>query len=172
MSRHWPAFRDVKSRFLPQGRFPWTAIGVSALADPVFLLEVKATALPARVNSARGSRDKIDTSLKTRSPLRSTRHRMDKFPALSLCHAQYIRDRLLALYPECEITLRGITTQKDRIIDRVPRPRSAAKACSSPSSRTRWREERADFAVHSLKDMPWTCARLHHRGAAGARRPA
>jgi len=44
MARHWPAFREVKSRVLPQGRFPWTAIGVSALADPAFLLEVKATA--------------------------------------------------------------------------------------------------------------------------------
>ena len=38
--------------------------------------------------------------------------------ALSLCHAQYIRDRLLALYPECEITLRGITTQGDRILEK------------------------------------------------------
>ena len=44
MARHWPAFREVKNRVLPRGRFPWTAIGVSALADPAFLLEVKATA--------------------------------------------------------------------------------------------------------------------------------
>lgn len=44
MARHWPAFREVKNRVLPRGKFPWTAIGVSALADPAFLLEVKATA--------------------------------------------------------------------------------------------------------------------------------
>jgi enamine deaminase RidA (YjgF/YER057c/UK114 family) len=44
MGRHWPVFREVKNRVLPRGRFPWTAIGVSALADPAFLLEVKATA--------------------------------------------------------------------------------------------------------------------------------
>ena len=44
MDRHWPAFREVKNRVLPRGKFPWTAIGVSALADPAFLLEVKATA--------------------------------------------------------------------------------------------------------------------------------
>ena len=44
MSKHWPAFREVKNRMLPRGVFPWTAIGVSELADPAFLLEVKATA--------------------------------------------------------------------------------------------------------------------------------
>jgi enamine deaminase RidA (YjgF/YER057c/UK114 family) len=44
MSAHWPVFREVKNRVLPRGKFPWTAIGVSALADPAFLLEVKATA--------------------------------------------------------------------------------------------------------------------------------
>ena len=44
MERHWPVFREVKNRVLPRGKFPWTAIGVSALADPAFLLEVKATA--------------------------------------------------------------------------------------------------------------------------------
>ena len=44
IATHWAAFREVKSRMLPHGAFPWTAIGVSALADPAFLLEVKATA--------------------------------------------------------------------------------------------------------------------------------
>ena len=44
MDKHWPAFREVKNRVLPRGRFPWTAVGVTALADPAFLLEVKATA--------------------------------------------------------------------------------------------------------------------------------
>jgi enamine deaminase RidA (YjgF/YER057c/UK114 family) len=44
MAAHWPVFREVKNRVLPRGAFPWTAIGVSALADPAFLLEVKATA--------------------------------------------------------------------------------------------------------------------------------
>src|SRR4051812_17235349 len=44
MDAHWPAFREVKNRVLPRGAFPWTAIGVSALAAPGLLLEVKATA--------------------------------------------------------------------------------------------------------------------------------
>jgi len=44
MPKHFAVFREVKSRLLPGGMVPWTAIGVSALADPAFLLEVKATA--------------------------------------------------------------------------------------------------------------------------------
>jgi enamine deaminase RidA (YjgF/YER057c/UK114 family) len=44
IEKHWPVFREVKNRVLPRGKFPWTAVGVSALADPAFLLEVKATA--------------------------------------------------------------------------------------------------------------------------------
>jgi enamine deaminase RidA (YjgF/YER057c/UK114 family) len=45
MDAHWQVFREVKNRVLPRGLFPWTAIGVSALAAPGLLLEVKATAL-------------------------------------------------------------------------------------------------------------------------------
>lgn len=44
INAHWRAFVEVKNRVLPRGAFPWTAIGVAALADPAFLLEVKATA--------------------------------------------------------------------------------------------------------------------------------
>jgi enamine deaminase RidA (YjgF/YER057c/UK114 family) len=44
MATHWPAFREVKNRLMPRGKFPWTAIGVAALADPALLLEVKAIA--------------------------------------------------------------------------------------------------------------------------------
>ena len=45
MPTHMPAFRAVRNRMLPRGVFPWTAIGVAALAEPGLLLEVKATAL-------------------------------------------------------------------------------------------------------------------------------
>ncbi|MFO1303910.1 MAG: RidA family protein [Burkholderiales bacterium] len=44
LDKHWPVFREVKNRVLPRGAFPWTCVGVTALADPAFLLEVKATA--------------------------------------------------------------------------------------------------------------------------------
>ena len=48
IDEHWPAFIEVKKRMLPRSAFPWTAIGVAALADPAFLLEVKATACRSR----------------------------------------------------------------------------------------------------------------------------
>lgn len=48
IERHLPAFVAVKNRMLPRGAFPWTAIGVAALADPAFLLEVKAIACRSR----------------------------------------------------------------------------------------------------------------------------
>jgi hydroxymethylbilane synthase len=73
--------------------------------------------------------------------------------ALSLCHAQYIRARLLQIYPECDIVLRGITTQGDRIIDQ-PLADLGGKGLFIKEIETAMVEGRADFAVHSLKDMP------------------
>ncbi len=77
--------------------------------------------------------------------------------ALSLCHAEYIRGRLLALYPACEIVLRGITTQGDRIIDR-PLADIGGKGLFIEEIETAMMQGRADLAVHSLKDMPMDMA--------------
>ena len=77
--------------------------------------------------------------------------------ALSLCHAQYIRDRLLALYPDCEIVLRGVTTQGDRILDQSL-ANIGGKGLFITEIETAMREGRADLAVHSLKDMPMEVA--------------
>jgi hydroxymethylbilane synthase len=77
--------------------------------------------------------------------------------ALSLCHAQYIRDRLLALYPACEVVLRGITTQGDRIIDK-PLADIGGKGLFIEEIEKAMHEGRADVAVHSLKDMPMEVA--------------
>jgi hydroxymethylbilane synthase len=73
--------------------------------------------------------------------------------ALSLCHAQYIRARLLAIYPDCEITLRGITTQGDQILDQ-PLANIGGKGLFIKQIEDAMVEGRADFAVHSLKDIP------------------
>jgi len=77
--------------------------------------------------------------------------------ALSLCHAEYIRGCLLALYPACEIVLRGITTQGDRIIDRSLAD-IGGKGLFIEEIETAMTEGRADLAVHSLKDMPMDMA--------------
>jgi enamine deaminase RidA (YjgF/YER057c/UK114 family) len=46
MSRHFDAFKTVKNRVFPRQTCPWTAIGVSELARPGMLVEIKAIALP------------------------------------------------------------------------------------------------------------------------------
>jgi len=76
---------------------------------------------------------------------------------LSLCHAQYIRDRLLAIYPDCDVMLRGITTQGDRVLDQ-PLAEIGGKGLFIQEIETAMLEGRADFAVHSLKDMPMEMA--------------
>ena len=49
LSKHWPAFREVKNRMLPPGAFPWTAIGVSRLIPDRGLTEIKMVAkVPTR----------------------------------------------------------------------------------------------------------------------------
>jgi hydroxymethylbilane synthase len=73
--------------------------------------------------------------------------------ALSLCHAEYIRARLVAVYPECEIVLRGITTRGDQILDQ-PLANLGGKGLFIKEIEDALIEGRADFAVHSLKDVP------------------
>jgi hydroxymethylbilane synthase len=77
--------------------------------------------------------------------------------ALSLCHGDYLRDRLQALYPRCEVTLRGITTQGDRILEK-PLADIGGKGLFIEEIEVAMREGRADLAVHSLKDMPMDMA--------------
>ena len=45
MSRHMPLFREVKNRVFPQGTCAWTCIGVSELAHPGLLVEIKCVAV-------------------------------------------------------------------------------------------------------------------------------
>jgi len=45
MSRHMDVFRAVKDRLFPRGTCAWTTIGVSELAVPGLLLEIKCVAV-------------------------------------------------------------------------------------------------------------------------------
>ena len=72
---------------------------------------------------------------------------------LSLCHAQYIRDRLRAVYPSCDIVLRGITTEGDLIVDRSLAD-IGGKGLFIENIEKTMADGGADLAVHSLKDMP------------------
>jgi enamine deaminase RidA (YjgF/YER057c/UK114 family) len=45
MSTHMSVFRDVKNRVFPRGTCAWTTIGVSELAHPGLLVEIKCVAV-------------------------------------------------------------------------------------------------------------------------------
>jgi enamine deaminase RidA (YjgF/YER057c/UK114 family) len=45
MSQHMPVFREVKNRVFPRGTYAWTTIGVSELAHPGLLVEIKCVAV-------------------------------------------------------------------------------------------------------------------------------
>ncbi|GJH03913.1 RidA family protein [Paraburkholderia terrae] len=45
MSTHMPTFREVKNRVFPRGTCAWTSIGVSELAHPGLLIEIKCVAV-------------------------------------------------------------------------------------------------------------------------------
>ncbi|SEQ11394.1 Enamine deaminase RidA, house cleaning of reactive enamine intermediates, YjgF/YER057c/UK114 family [Pseudomonas sp. NFACC02] len=46
MSRHMAVFREVKNRLFPKATCAWTCIGVSELAHPGLLVEIKCIAVP------------------------------------------------------------------------------------------------------------------------------
>jgi hydroxymethylbilane synthase len=73
--------------------------------------------------------------------------------ALAMWQAEYIRDRLRALYPETEVSILGMTTQGDRILD-VTLSKIGGKGLFVKELETALEEGRADLAVHSLKDVP------------------
>jgi hydroxymethylbilane synthase len=72
---------------------------------------------------------------------------------LALWQAEHIRARLRALYPACEVTLLGVTTQGDRIIDK-PLADVGGKGLFIKELEAAMADGRADLAVHSLKDVP------------------
>ena len=45
MGRHMDVFREVKDRIFPRGTCAWTCVGVTELARPGLLVEIKCTAV-------------------------------------------------------------------------------------------------------------------------------
>lgn len=72
---------------------------------------------------------------------------------LALWQAKHVRERLLALYPECEVELLGMTTRGDRILDRTL-SKVGGKGLFVKELEAALHDGRADLAVHSLKDVP------------------
>jgi hydroxymethylbilane synthase len=73
--------------------------------------------------------------------------------ALAMWQAEFIRDRLSALYPETSVSILGMTTQGDQILD-VTLSKIGGKGLFVKELETALEDGRADIAVHSLKDVP------------------
>jgi hydroxymethylbilane synthase len=67
--------------------------------------------------------------------------------------AEHVRDRLAALHPQAKVDILGMTTQGDQILDR-PLAEIGGKGLFIKELEVAMQENRADLAVHSMKDMP------------------
>jgi hydroxymethylbilane synthase len=72
---------------------------------------------------------------------------------LAMWQAEHVRDRLIALYPQCQITILGMTTRGDQILDRTL-SKVGGKGLFVKELENAMLDGRADLAVHSLKDVP------------------
>lgn len=73
--------------------------------------------------------------------------------ALALWQARHIQARLQALYPSCEVSILGMTTTGDQILD-SPLSRIGGKGLFVKELENALADGRADLAVHSMKDVP------------------
>lgn len=73
---------------------------------------------------------------------------------LALWQAEHVRDRLRALYPDCQVELLSMSTKGDRILDRSL-SKIGGKGLFIKELETALLDGRADLAVHSLKDVPY-----------------
>lgn len=71
---------------------------------------------------------------------------------LAMWQAEHIRDRLSALYPQTEVSILGMTTKGDQILD-VSLSKIGGKGLFVKELETALEDGRADLAVHSLKDV-------------------
>ncbi len=72
---------------------------------------------------------------------------------LAMWQAEHIRDKLKELYPQCEVSILGMTTQGDQILDKTL-SKIGGKGLFIKELEVALQEERADLAVHSIKDVP------------------
>lgn len=73
--------------------------------------------------------------------------------ALAMWQAQFIRQRLEALYPQTGVSILGMTTQGDQILDK-PLAKIGGKGLFIKELEQALEDGRADIAVHSMKDVP------------------
>lgn len=72
---------------------------------------------------------------------------------LAMWQAEYVRARVLELYPQMDITILGMTTRGDQILDQ-PLAKIGGKGLFIKELEIALDEGRAHVAVHSMKDVP------------------
>ena len=72
---------------------------------------------------------------------------------LAMWQAEHVRAQLTLLYPHCAISILGMTTRGDQILDRTL-SKVGGKGLLVKELEVAMAERRADLAVHSLKDVP------------------
>ncbi len=72
---------------------------------------------------------------------------------LAMWQAEYVRDRLMAIHPELNVELLGMTTQGDKILD-SPLAKIGGKGLFVKELEQQMLDGGADIAVHSMKDVP------------------
>ncbi len=72
---------------------------------------------------------------------------------LAMWQAQFIQKRLSELYPQTEISILGMTTRGDQILDQSL-SKIGGKGLFIKELEQALEDGRADIAVHSMKDMP------------------
>ena len=72
---------------------------------------------------------------------------------LALWQAHHVQDRLRALYPGCAVSILGMTTRGDQILDRTLN-KVGGKGLFVKELEQALERGEADIAVHSMKDVP------------------
>lgn len=88
--------------------------------------------------------------------------------ALAMWQALHIQSRLQALYPDTEVTILGMTTTGDQILD-TPLAKVGGKGLFVKELETALADGRADLAVHSMKDVPMNLPQGFMLAATGER---
>ncbi|MBM3351543.1 MAG: hydroxymethylbilane synthase [Betaproteobacteria bacterium] len=73
--------------------------------------------------------------------------------ALAMWQARHIQSRLQDLYPHTEVSILGMTTTGDQILE-TPLAKVGGKGLFVKELETALADGRADLAVHSMKDVP------------------
>ncbi len=72
---------------------------------------------------------------------------------LAMWQANHVRAALQKVYPRCEVSILGMTTRGDQILDR-PLSKVGGKGLFIKELESALQDGRADLAVHSMKDVP------------------